>query len=30
MITVKPSQNSVLDLFVSTRGLAVFLDAWAI
>ena len=30
MIEVKPNQDSILNLFVSTRGVAVFLDAWAI
>jgi len=30
MIGVKPNQDSILNLFVSTRGVAVFLDAWAI
>jgi hypothetical protein len=30
IITVNLCQNSVLDLFVSTRGLSVFLDAWAL
>lgn len=30
MIKIKPDQRSILDLFVSTRGLAVFLDQWAI
>jgi hypothetical protein len=30
VIEVKPNQDSIVNLFVSTRGVAVFLDAWAI
>jgi hypothetical protein len=30
MIQIKPTQNSILDLFASVRGVAVFLDQWAI
>jgi hypothetical protein len=30
MIHIKPNQKSILDLSASTRGVAVFLDQWAI
>jgi hypothetical protein len=30
VIGVKTNRDSILNLFVSTRGVVVFLDAWAI